>query len=381
MTQTSNAAGALPNHGTETQRLSGAAFLRNAWYVAGWASEFETEVPTRREILAEAVVLFRTRDGRLVALEDRCAHRWAPLSLGRVEDNALRCMYHGVKFNCDGKCIEVPGQDRIADSLRVRAYPVREKYQLAWLWMGDPARADANLIPDLHMLEQPYRRIHHASLDYEAHYSLINDNLLDLSHFSFLHEKTLGRAVSDTRTKPRIPSGSEAKAIDHGVRVEGWLSGASSRTVVIPKGVPDGDLWSRVDFLVPGIYISHAQMFSAGTAASCKGLAPLTELDPLSDFMSIQAVTPTTLRKSHYAYSLGPRTSDMGNAEFSAMCAIVCEAFAEDIRMIEAQQRNIDAYPGIRMGGIAADRGLVLFRNLMRRLIATETATALPADN
>lgn len=366
-------------HG-EGQERTKDLFLRNIWYVAGWAEEFESSLPAGRTIIDEPVVLYRTRSGKLVALEGRCAHRWAPLSFGRVEGDDLRCMYHGVKFGADGRCVEVPGQDPVAKSLCVRAYPVIEKYRFVWVWMGDPNLTDPDLIPDLSMLDQSWRRLYRGSLDYEANYSLINDNLLDFSHLSFLHEKTLGRPVatsSESRSKPRIRGGSEAKPLDRGVRVEGWVSGSLARTVVLPKKVPDADLWSRVDFLAPGILISHAQMYPDGTAEECKGIPPGAERVPLSDAISIQAVTPMTARKTRYFYSLGPRASDMEEEESDAIWAIVLEAFSEDLRMIQAQQRTIDTQPGCRMAGIAVDRGLVLFRNLMKRLIAGEASPAV----
>lgn len=354
-------------------------FLRNIWYVAGWSSEFKSSLPLGRTIIDEHVVLYRTTNGKLVALEDRCAHRWAPLSLGRVEGDNLRCMYHGVKYGADGRCVEIPGQDRVAKTLCVRTYPVIEKFRFVWVWMGDAGMADPNLIPDLSMLDQTWRRVYVGNLDYEASYFLINDNLLDLSHLSFLHEKTLGRPVSTpmvSRPKPRILGGSEAKPLHNGVRVEGWQSGLHSRIVTLPKNVPDGDYWSRVDYLVPGIYIALGQMYPDGTAEECKGLPPGAERVPLSDGMGIQAVTPMTTRQTRYYFSVGLRASDMEQEESEAVWDIVKEAFSEDLQMIHAQQRMIDTYPGQRMAGIAADRGLVLFRNLMKRLIADETSVA-----
>jgi phenylpropionate dioxygenase-like ring-hydroxylating dioxygenase large terminal subunit len=347
-------------------------FLKNAWYVAGWCSEFASAGPFTRTIINEPLVLYRRRVGELTALQDRCAHRWAPLSLGRIEGDDLRCMYHGLKFGPDGRCLQVPGQDRIGRSLSVRVFPVVERHRFAWVWMGDPVRADPQQIPDLGALDQSWRRIYHGSLDYAAHYSLICDNLLDLSHIAFLHEKTLGRPVappSATRVRPRIPGGASAKPAEGGVRVEGWLSGKS---VFLPKNVPDGDFWSRVDFLAPGIYFSQGRMYAEGAAEEFHGLAPDEQRVPFCDGVSIQAVTPMTVRKTRYFYSIGNRNSDMKQEEADSIWRIVLEAFNEDLHMIEAQQRVIDEHPGGRMAGIEADRGVVLFRDLMKKLIASE---------
>ena len=105
-------------------------WIRNAWHCAGWASELTAEAPLARTILGEPVVMYRTEDGAPVAMEDRCCHRFAPLSKGRVEGDDIRCMYHGLKFDPSGACIEVPGAERIPPQFRVRTFPFVEKLNL-----------------------------------------------------------------------------------------------------------------------------------------------------------------------------------------------------------------------------------------------------------
>ena len=100
-------------------------FLRNCWYVAGWSHHFPEDGLVTRTILGDPIVLYRKRDGGIVALENRCCHRHAPLSRGRKEGDDLRCMYHGLKFAPSGKCIEIPQQDIIPSTAVVRSYPVR----------------------------------------------------------------------------------------------------------------------------------------------------------------------------------------------------------------------------------------------------------------
>lgn len=351
-------------------------FLKNIWYVAGWSSEFVGAGPFARTIANEAVVLYRKKDQQIAALADRCPHRWAPLSGGRVEGDDIRCMYHGIRFRSDGSCSEVPGQNQSAPNLCVRVYAAVEKHQLVWVWVGDPARADPGSIPDLSMLDEPSRRIYHSSLDYAAHYSLICDNLLDLSHIGFLHEKTAGLRVVDVADMAAgscyMPGGSEAKLIDRGIRVESWVSGPAARNVSLPKRVPDGDLWTRTDFLVPGIFISVDRMYPYGMADRCGRAPPTPDRESLSDVMSIQAVTPISRRHTRYFYSFGPRASEVDVSEGATMWSIAMATFAEDVRMIEAQQKIIDQHPGDQMGGIAADRGFTLYRNLVKRLSSEE---------
>lgn len=94
--------------------MGSAAFLRNCWYVAAWDHEIGPEQLFQRTILGQSLLLFRTSAGNVVALDNKCCHRHAPLSLGRREGDCVRCMYHGLKFGPDGKCVEIPGQTAIA---------------------------------------------------------------------------------------------------------------------------------------------------------------------------------------------------------------------------------------------------------------------------
>jgi phenylpropionate dioxygenase-like ring-hydroxylating dioxygenase large terminal subunit len=123
-------------------------FLKNCWYCAGWDYELSqgNNKFLARRLADEPVVLYRKPDGGVVAMEDRCPHRQAALHLGQKESDSIRCMYHGMKFGPDGRCVEIPGQEHIPDKARVRTYPVVEKDNWIWVWMGDPARADPNLI-------------------------------------------------------------------------------------------------------------------------------------------------------------------------------------------------------------------------------------------
>src|ERR1700683_3001548 len=104
-------------------------FVRNCWYMAGWSRDFTRDELKAVTMLNEPIVIYRKNDGGLVALQDRCCHRFAPLSLGRLEHDDLRCMYHGLKFAPSGKCIEIPGPSQNPPaSLRARL-PDRRKVQ------------------------------------------------------------------------------------------------------------------------------------------------------------------------------------------------------------------------------------------------------------
>jgi vanillate O-demethylase monooxygenase subunit len=129
-------------------------YVKNAWYVAAWSPDLELDKLSAVRILNEPIVLWRT-EKMIIALADRCVHRLAPLSLGRCENGKLRCMYHGLLYDNQGKCVQIPGQDIIPPGARVRSFPVIERHSWIWVWMGDPARADETLIPPAVGLEDP----------------------------------------------------------------------------------------------------------------------------------------------------------------------------------------------------------------------------------
>jgi phenylpropionate dioxygenase-like ring-hydroxylating dioxygenase large terminal subunit len=193
-------------------------WIRNAWYVAAWSHEVANEGLLARTIMNDPLVLYRIGNGSVVAMEDRCCHRLAPLSLGRREGDDLRCMYHGLKFGPDGRCNEIPGQTTIPAKAVVRGYPVVERGSWIWVWMGEAARADVSQIPETIATTDPDWNIQTGCLDYAANYQLINDNLLDLSHLAFVHEKTLGKGVPQWATeRPTITR------LERGVRFQRWF--------------------------------------------------------------------------------------------------------------------------------------------------------------
>ena len=114
-------------------------FIYNAWYVAAFAADVAPGKTLGRKYLNKPVVLFRTGAGAVAALEDRCPHRLAPLSMGECADGGLRCGYHGMLFDGSGACLSIPGQSVIPPTATVRAYPVIERYGLVWLWTGGGA--------------------------------------------------------------------------------------------------------------------------------------------------------------------------------------------------------------------------------------------------
>ena len=115
--------------------------VRNCWYVAAWDHEVLGDTLLERTVIGESLLVYRRADGSPVVLSNRCPHRQAPLSMGRKEGDAVRCMYHGLKFAPVGRCIEIPGQKLIPQSAFVRRYPAVERGGWMWIWiLTNPTR-------------------------------------------------------------------------------------------------------------------------------------------------------------------------------------------------------------------------------------------------
>jgi vanillate O-demethylase monooxygenase subunit len=335
-------------------------WIRNAWYVAAWTHEIEPGHIHARTIIDQPLVIYRMVDGGIVALEDRCPHRFAPLSMGRLEGNALRCMYHGLKFAPDGKCIEIPGQKLIPQSACVRRYPLQVVGSWVWIWMGEADKADPATIPPSLALDDPAYRMQAGQLDYDADYLLIDDNLLDLSHLSFTHEKTLGLDMpqwADERPRTVV--------LDRGLRFQRWLRNHPPRGFMKKLG-ERVDVWNSYDFLFPGVFLQRTGFYPAGTAEQSGGKAP--EGEPLFHRIDEQAVTPVGRRASRYFYAVGTRAQDIDLGKLERLFGVTTAAFHEDKRIIEAQQKLIDLEPDRAMLPTSLDAGPTQFRKLVDAL-------------
>lgn len=346
-------------------------FVCNCWYVVGWDHEFSEGVIQSRTILDEPIVFYRKSDGSLSALADRCVHRQAPLSMGRIEGDHLRCMYHGLLFNAKGACIEIPGQDQIPAKACVRSYPVTEKGSWVWVWMGNPEKADPALIPPVRGFDAPEWVLKSGELDYDAPYDLINDNLLDLSHLAYVHADSFGATTGWSSRPPRTVE------IDRGVRVERWVEGAPPIPPLPSLARYDSiDLWVTYDFLAPGVFIMYTATYAAGTAQASDHTAPSPSSELLFSNYTCQAVTPMTSASSRTFFTWGPGSEFGDEAIAQQMIDVAKVAFNEDKRIIEAQARVILRNPEIPVMPTAADKAVSLFRRVMDKLKQPASAVA-----
>lgn len=342
------------------------SFLKNTWYVAAWSHEIAADTLLARTVIRTPLLLWRDASGRVRVLEDRCCHRAAPLSKGRREGDCIRCMYHGLLFDAEGRCREIPSQDFIPPAARVRAFPVVERCKWIWVWMGDPALADDSLIPDTHTLDDPGWRGTPGYMHYDAGYLLITDNLLDFSHLSYVHEKTLGGSARYAAIRPKITRGPRS------VRVERWLLDDEPAPFLrkIKTWQGNVDRWNIYDVVLPGILLMDSGSAPAGSGA------PEGRRVDAAEFFGCQAVTPETEATTHYFYQQSHRFALDDPSVTENLTASVRAGFLEDRDMILAQQRILDLNPDAPMLAMRMDAALASFRALVERAIAAERGLA-----
>jgi vanillate O-demethylase monooxygenase subunit len=339
-------------------------FLMNCWYMAAWNHELIDGKLLARTILEEPVLLYKGDSGKVVALDNRCCHRGAKLSNGRLEGDDVRCMYHGLKFNAAGKCIQIPGQDNIPPKLGVRSYPVVEKQHIIWIWMGDPAKADPSLILNIEYLDSPAWRGVPDYMHYDANYLLIVDNLSDFSHLAFVHTKTLGGTEEYAfKSKPVA-----VERLEDGFRVERWHMNAPippfHKKVVRNLSFVDRRNIGRMH--IPGIFFLESLFAPAGL-----GLENGNR-EGAKEYRNCQFFTPETRGSTHFFWNyLHDYDLDDPTIALSLRDSMV-QGFMEDKFIIEAQQKTLDADPDFKMNGIVADAPLAHFRRTLKKYIDEE---------
>ncbi|WP_421934376.1 Rieske 2Fe-2S domain-containing protein [Phenylobacterium sp.] len=329
-------------------------FIRNRWYVAAWDKEVGRK-PLARTICGEKVVLYRRADGSAAALADFCPHRLAPLSLGTVEGDNLRCGYHGLVVDGSGACVEMPGQDA-APRLSARAYPLVERYRFVWVWIGEAALADPALIPDLWFCEHPDWTFEGDVYAVACDYRLLVDNLMDLSHETYVHPSSIGQ-------KEIVEAPIDTRLEGEHVVVERWMKGIDAppfwRTFLGKDGLVDR--WQICHFALPSAVTIEVGVAPAGTGA------PEGDRSQGVEGVVVNFMTPESETTCRYYWGMA-RSFDIGDAGLTErMRQSQAGVFDEDVVVLEAQQRNIDLRPDLRLVTLGIDAGGAHARRLMER--------------
>jgi len=342
-------------------------FLKDNWQVAAFAKEVGRHL-LARTLANENVVLYRLASGEPVALHDTCPHRSVPLSLGKLVDDIVQCGYHGLCFDKLGQCVKVPGQDRIPAAAKVQAYPVVERYDFIWIWLGDPALADERTVPDFHWMTDPDWTICTGYHHFQAHYQLLNDNLLDLTHETFVHSHTIGNAaVADSPLSVELKDGHIVRAHRDMRNCEPppfyvKATGFSTRI----------DRWHTTIFTPPAFLVIENGAMPAGSdkeKARAAGVAKERRV--------LNLITPETESSSHYFWAIA-RSYDLNDAELTEYIRKeVSKTFDEDKLLLEAQQLRLSGKPlGAFPVSLRADVGAIQGRRVINSLLRGDPASS-----
>jgi phenylpropionate dioxygenase-like ring-hydroxylating dioxygenase large terminal subunit len=334
--------------------------LLNAWYVAAWTTEV-SDAPIGRTICNQQIVLYRDADGAAVALTDRCAHRGFPLSAGSTCEGRIRCGYHGFQFDATGACKVVPGQTNIASRLAVQSYPVAERDGWIWIWPGEATLADPGTIPDTHWMNDPAWATVTHSVFFDCRAQLIHDNLLDLTHESFLHLSTVG----------------DDYIVDHGltVTVDGNVVTADR---LMPGVVPPPlyatttgwtdlcDRFHSTEFFAPGLHVLHSGITGQGRPREDGCLIKV-----------LNGITPIDEHTSWYFYAFCRNfaiDNTAATAELQDGLGVVLQEDADALKMQEIGLRHRPESQHDIL--VAHDAGLVKARQVMEQLRRAEAAAS-----
>ena len=183
--------------------------FRRFWLPALLSEELPAPdcAPVRVRLLGEDLVAFRDTEGRVALLGPYCAHRGAPLYYGRNEENGLRCVYHGWKFDVTGQCVDMPSEpadSNFKDKVRVKSYPTREWGGVIWAYMGPPERVpDRPPVLEWGLVDADHRRV--VKNFQECNYLQALEGDIDTAHVSWLHsslkpQPNLGVVRTEGRT-------------------------------------------------------------------------------------------------------------------------------------------------------------------------------------
>jgi vanillate O-demethylase monooxygenase subunit len=344
-------------------------FIQNAWYIAAWAHEVKDQV-LARTICNQSVVLFRDKaSGKASALEDRCCHRGTPLRFGEIVDEGLQCGYHGMVFDCAGTCVHIPGQAAIPKQARVRAFPLVEKDEFLWIWMGEPELADTSKI-----LDYPWHNDHrkwphkHEVYHVKANYMLMVDNLMDLTHLGYVHKTTIGG-----NPKVHIDAKMTVTPKDTGLHYIRWMLDSQPPPSYVKAAGFTGrvDRWQEFEYVAPSSIVQWSGALDVG-----RGAAENREQDGGFQLRLFHGLTPETEDTCFYFWSTanGYRQDEPEATE--QLFSEISRAFHEDKGIVEGQAAMLQKTGESRLVDIVSDKARIHMRRTVIRILAAEAAAA-----
>lgn len=330
--------------------------------MAALAHEFSREL-RERYILDRSIVLYRKEDGTPIALQNRCAHRSYPLHESSLEGDEIRCGYHGIKYNTVGEIIEVPCQS-MCPRVKIKHYVLREIGPFVWIWMGDPEAADEDLLPETRIHDKPNWTVIVGDYNHvEGNYLLMQENLCDLSHLPYLHEKSFGAGKAYAEVLLHVDS--QGDTVDYHRYTE--------------------NQWDLIKFIYPpSIDFSKTdyEHRSGGTFLSPGMLNGYGKLTPRNDDASLthyvnHYLTPERQNSCHYYWYVA-RDYALNDMDFNRRFRqFIAKGFEEDKTATRLIQKMLTTdYHEFREITVAGDKAGTMMRMTVKRLADAEKQAA-----
>lgn len=346
--------------------------IRNAWFTAGFSEEFPVGALKRRIIAGSPLVVWRTQDNEVVALDARCAHKRFPLWDGRLLDNGhLECAYHGFAFDSSGQCVAIPAlheaTDQIPKSARQVKFPVVEQQGLVWVWTGDREKMKETAVPQTPEINADgWETRNTDQILVKANYRLLIENLFDLTHFYPLHAGNIG-SLADARVPVEIERGA-------------WAGNQTLKTIrrrapqAMPPmtrdrfGVEYGEQLQLHEMIGPGLFQVHVTVAPEGQLGT----------DAEQGFVLYQTITPESedsliWRRSTSCWAGSRWASDRSKPLVDAIVMGAPTVIEQDKWAIERQHEML-RYPdeGYREVHIKTDGAMMMARSILNRMDAAE---------
>ncbi|MBT2489697.1 aromatic ring-hydroxylating dioxygenase subunit alpha [Streptomyces sp. ISL-96] len=348
------------------------AFVRDQWYVAAYGREVGREL-LGRTVLGEPILLYRTEDGRAVAMAERCVHRRFPLSQApsRLDGDRVVCGYHGFTYGPDGGCVFVPGQQRIPRTARLKTYPVIEQDSFVWVWIGDREPGDT-VSPRAPWMDSPAYTVVSGMEPIDGDYGLLVDNLMDLSHETYLHGGYIG-----TPEVAETPITTEADDKAGIVYVSRHMDDAECPPFYAKSTGIEGRItrWQDIEYHAPCLYLLHSRIAPVGAP----GPNP-DGSDPHAFHVEVvYGITPSTEKSTYdfWAVARDFALDDQNVTEFlrSNNHTVVMQ----DVVALNLLQKSLDTEKaGYQELSINIDTGGLAARRILARL-ASQADAGQPA--
>ncbi|MGN6161958.1 MAG: aromatic ring-hydroxylating dioxygenase subunit alpha [Marmoricola sp.] len=330
------------------------SYPRNTWYALATSAEVGRE-PIGIRALDCPVVLFRTTDGRAVALADRDAHCPYPLSLGHLEGDTIVSGYSGFAYDESGACVRVPTQDQVPYGAAVPSYAVRESGGLVWAWLGEPSLAAMRPPVAVPWLDDPAWESFGESWETRANVLMLHENFADITHVAVVDPVISPPALS-SGTAPDLQIELTETTVSFS---RDWPASPMAPWQAAAVGASPTEAYPQREegsFLSPGLWADRWDFrLPEGTLT----------------FRVTHAVTPIDDRRTRHFWRVSRNFAP--GAEVTEQFRPIFEAYYRRVQeILETMQAVVDRDGPGQNVLVATDRAAIQVRRIMRRLVADE---------